>query len=230
MRIRLLYCFAALSLTANAEVLDKTTKIAGATVRYKVVLPKGYDSTRAYPGVLAFGGGGQTVNVVESMIKRQFQDEAEKRGYIVVSPVAPDGQLFFQGGELIFPEFLTRILADYKIAGNKFHMAGRSNGGISAFHVAALYPQYFISLTGFPGYLPDASPARLKAISGMCIYMHVGELDSGWRADMEQQSALFRKQGMSVQFTVEHGQEHSIETLAGAGSARLFQDFEACKK
>src|SRR5579872_2092961 len=121
---------------AAAEVQDKTAKIAGTTVRYLVVLPKNYDASKAYPGVFAFGGGGQTMDVVEGMIRRQFQDQAEKRGYIVVSPASPDGELFFQGGERIFPAFFTKILADYKIQDNKFHMAGRSNGGISAFHVA----------------------------------------------------------------------------------------------
>ena len=42
--------------------------------------------------------------------------------------------MFFEG-ERIFPEFLTKILADYKIADH--HIAGQSNGGISAFDVAA---------------------------------------------------------------------------------------------
>ena len=170
------------------------------------------------------------MDIVENMIRRQFQEQAEKRGYIVVSPAASGGQLYFMGGEKIFPAFLIKVLADYKIQDNKFHMAGRSNGGISAFHVASMYPQYFASLTGFPGYLPDATPARLKAISTMCIYMHVGELDSGWRSEMKEQSDLFRKSGMKVQFTVEKDQEHSIETLAGAGSARLFDHFEEARR
>jgi poly(3-hydroxybutyrate) depolymerase len=228
-----LFVLAILTLTGLsgfAEVQEKAAKIGGTTVRYKVVLPKNYDAAKTYPAVFAFGGGGQTMDVVDGMIRRQFQDEAEKRGYIVVSPVAHGGQLFFEGGEKIFPAFFTKILADYKIQDNKFHVAGRSNGGISAFHVAAMYPQYAASLTGFPGYLPEATPARLKAISGMCIFMHVGELDSGWRSEMTQQSELFRKQGMKVQFTVEKGQEHSIETLAGAGSARLFDHFDEARR
>jgi poly(3-hydroxybutyrate) depolymerase len=220
----------AASLPGFAEVQDKTATIGATTVRYRVVLPSNYDPAKAYPGVFAFGGGGQTTDIIENMIRRQFQEQAEKRGYIVVSPAAPGGQLFFMGGEKIFPAFLTKVLADYKIQDNKFHMAGRSNGGISAFHVASMYPQYFASLTGFPGYLPDATPARLKAISTMCIYMHVGELDSGWRSEMKEQSDLFRKSGMKVQFTVEKDQEHSIETLAGAGSARLFDHFDEARR
>ena len=135
---------------AAAEVLEKSKNIAGVTVHYKVVLPSHYDAAKAYPGVLAFGGGPQTMNIVDGAIQRNWRDEAERRCYIVVIPAAPDGQLFFEGGERIFPEFLTKILADYKIADNKFHIAGQSNGGISAFHVAASYPQYFGSVTGFP--------------------------------------------------------------------------------
>jgi len=141
------------SLPAHADVLDKTANIGGTTVHYKVVLPKDYDAGKAYPGVLAFGGGPQTMNVVDSVIARNFREEAEKRGYIVVVPAAPNDQLFFEGGERIFPEFLKVILADYKIQGNKFHIAGPSNGGIAAFHVASLNPQYFLSITAFPGYL-----------------------------------------------------------------------------
>src|SRR3984893_2900639 len=123
--------------SVKAEVLDKTKNIGGTTVHYKVVLPKNYDAGKAYPGVLAFGGGPQTMNVVDSVIARNFRDEAEKRGYIVVAPAAPNDQLFFEGGERIFPEFLKQILADYKIQDNKFHIAGPSNGGIAAFNVAS---------------------------------------------------------------------------------------------
>jgi dipeptidyl aminopeptidase/acylaminoacyl peptidase len=137
----------------KADVLDKTKNIGGIAVHYKVVLPNNYDAGKAYPGVLAFGGGPQTMNVVDNVIARNFRDEAEKRGYIVVVPAAPNDQLFFEGGERIFPEFLKQILADYKIQDHKFHIAGPSNGGIAAFHVASLNPEYFLSITAFPGYL-----------------------------------------------------------------------------
>src|SRR5439155_17125837 len=99
-------------------------------------------------------------------------------------------------------------------------------GGISAFHVAALNPQYFLSVTGFPGYLIEATPARVSALSRMCINMHAGELDSGWREDMDAQSRQFRAKGYTVRFTVEKGEGHVMRTLAGSGSARLFNQFE----
>ena len=49
----------------------------------------------------------------------------------------------------VFREFLTQMLADYKIQAGRFHVAGVSNGGISAFTVAAAYPQQFWSVTSF---------------------------------------------------------------------------------
>jgi len=211
----------------KAAVLDKTAKIGSVTVHYKVVLPKNYDPGKAYPGVLGFGGGPQTMNVVESVIARNFRDEAEKRGYIVVVPAAPNDRLFFEGGESIFPEFLKRILAEYKIQDNKFHIAGPSNGGIASFHVASLNPDYFLSITAFPGYLWEETPAHIQAISKMCINMFVGELDPmGWQDLMRRQAAEFRARGITARYTVEKGQPHRLETLAGPNAGRLFDLFE----
>jgi len=136
---------------AGAELRDLTKKVAGTMVHYKVVLPNGYDAAKAYPAILAIGGGPQTINTVDSILMRNFRAEAEKRGYIVISPAAPDGELFFEGGARVMPEFLRMMLADYKIEGGKFHIAGPSNGGIASFHVAAANPQYFLSVTAFPG-------------------------------------------------------------------------------
>ena len=52
---------------ARAEVLEKSAKVSGVTVQYKVVLPDGYDSTKAYPGIIALGGGPQTMNTVDGV-------------------------------------------------------------------------------------------------------------------------------------------------------------------
>src|ERR1700756_5039111 len=88
---------------ARAELLEKAKKVGATTVQYKVVLPNGYDPAKAYPAILAFGGGPQTMNTVDTILSRNFRAEAEKRGYIVVAPAAPDGDLFFEDGGHIFP-------------------------------------------------------------------------------------------------------------------------------
>ena len=214
-----------------AEQLEKTKKVGGTTVHYKVVIPNGYDPATAYPTILALGGGPQTMNTVDGVLGRNFRAEAEKRGYLVVAPAAPDGQLFFEDGARIFPEFLKLILADYKIRDNKFHIAGPSNGGIASFHIAAANPQYFLSVTAFPGYMWEPSVAKLQAISKMCVFMYVGEFDEyRWHDEMKKEAELLQAKGTVARYTVEKGQPHRLDTLAGASAGRLFNGFEETKK
>src|SRR5215467_2481189 len=85
-----------LSQPLRAEVIEGTKTVAGTTVHYKTVLPNGYEPAKAYPSILVFGGGPQTMNTVDGTLNRNFRGEAEKRGYIVVAPAAPNGELFFE--------------------------------------------------------------------------------------------------------------------------------------
>jgi len=64
----------------------------------------------------------------------------------------------------------------------------------------------------------------------MCLYMHVGELDSDWRQTMQEQVSTFRAKAYQIKLTVEKGQSHVIGTLTGNGAARLFEEIEACGK
>ena len=215
----------------GAELLEKTRKVGKTTVHYKVVLPAEYNAAKAYPAILAFGGGPQTMNTVDSVLSRNLREEAEKRGYIVIAPAAPDGHLFFEDGARVFPEFLKMILADYKIQDNKFHIAGPSNGGIAALHVASANPDYFLSVTAFPGYMWEPSVARLRAVSKMCVFLYVGENDEYmWHAEMQKEAEVLRSWGTLARYTVEKGEPHRLATLAGASAGRLFDGFEEAKK
>jgi predicted esterase len=221
----------ALVLPARADVQEKTITVGRLTVHYKVVLPNGYDPVKTYPGIIALGGGPQTMNTVDGVLNRNLRVEAEKRGYIVVAPAAPDGQLFFESGDRIFPDFLKQILADYKIEGGKFHIAGPSNGGIAAMHVAAANPQYFRSVTAFPGYLWEPTTAKLQALSKICVFMYVGENDEyRWHDEMKREAEFLRSKGDIARYTVEKGQPHRLETLAGEHASRLFDGFEEARK
>jgi poly(3-hydroxybutyrate) depolymerase len=214
----------------SSEVVRSTANIRGLKVYYVVVLPNGYDPGKSYPAVLAFPGGRQTIGTVEGTLRGNWQQEAERRGYIVVIPAAPNGLLFFRGGEKIFPAFLTKLLGDYKILDNKFHIAGVSNGGISAFLIATSYPEYFWSVTGLPGFLPDPTETRVHAIAKMCINMFVGELDTRWAVSMQEQAEQFGRQGLTVRISVEKDQGHVMGTLEGSGAGRLFDQFEQARR
>ena len=200
-------------------------------MHYKVVLPNGFDPAKTYPAIIAFGGGPQTMNTVDGVLSRNLRAEAEQRGYIVIAPAAPDGDLFFQDGARIFPEFLDKMLADYKIRDGKFHIAGPSNGGIAALHVAATNPQYFVSVTAFPGYMWEPSAAKLQAVSKMCVFMYVGEFDPYmWHGEMKKEAEFLRSKGTLARYSVESGQPHRMETLTGANAGRLFDNFAEAEK
>lgn len=226
----LLAAAAVLPAEARASVLEKAAMVSGVRVQYKVVLPDGYDPAKAYPAIIALGGGPQTMNTVDGVLNRNLRAEAERRGYIVVAPAAPDGDLFFENGARIFPGFLKMILAEYRVRDGKFHIAGPSNGGIAAFHVAALNPQYFLSVTAFPGYMWQPTPAKLQAIDKLCVFMYVGEHDEyRWHGEMQREAEFLQARGAVARYSVERGQPHRIETLAGSSASRLFEGFEATK-
>lgn len=210
---------------ALAEVATETVEIDGIRIEYRVVLPDGYDPARVYPTVIAFPGAGQTMRNVDRMIADNWRAEAERQGYVVVSPAAPDAGLYFQGGDAVFPELLDVLRERYRPAGGRFHVAGISNGGASAFHVAASYPDYFVSVTGLPGYLPYSTPAKIAALAGLCVYMHVGERDPEWAETMTFQAQALTDADGHVRFWVERGQDHVMDSLEGAGAARLFAHF-----
>ena len=229
--IAALACLSSLPQLAAADVTERVMRVAGTSVHYKLVLPDGYDAAQEYPAVLVMGGGPQTMDTVDRTLERNFRAEAERRGYIVVAPAAPDGQLFFQGGERIFPEFLETILANHKIAGGKFHVAGPSNGGIAAMHVAAQHPRYFVSATAFPGYLWRPTEDKLRGMSKLCVYLYVGETDEyQWHDEMQREAEFLTAEGAVARYTLEQGQGHRLESLAGANAARLFEGFEEASR
>jgi poly(3-hydroxybutyrate) depolymerase len=212
-----------------AELVERTGTFGGLTVTYKVVVPPGYDASRAYPVILVFTGGPQQLRGAENTLNADWRTEAERRGYVVVSPGTPNGSLFFQDADRIFPEFLDALVREYKPQGGRLHVAGHSNGGLSAYHVAAKFPRYFTTVTGYPGLLDgQADPTRIQALKPLCLFMHVGDRDTGWLNAMRRQADSLREQGFRVRFTVEKGQEHRLRSQALNLSPRLFDQIESC--
>ena len=234
MRTRMIWMATLTMLTissqSNAITVEKSGTFGGLALQYKVVLPANYDPSRVYPTVLAFPWGSQDMRSVDSKLESNWRAEAERRGYVIVSPAAPGGRLFFDDGAKVFPAFIEQILHDYRVQGGKLHIAGASNGGLSAFHIASLYPKYFVSVLAYPGFLPEPTVAAIDALKPLCIYMYVGERDAGWLNESAKQAEQFRRRGFHVQYVVEKDQDHGIRSLSGAGSSRLFDDLERATK
>ncbi len=222
-----LLLLAAFAPAVNAAEL-KTLKLADATdLTYAVALPDGYDAAKTYPVLLALPPGPQTTDMVKAGLDSYWEDEGTARGYIVVSPAAPQRQLFFQGGERVLPELMAEITQTYGVAGDKFHLAGISNGGLSAFKVAVDYPDKFQSLTVIPGFPPTREVFdQLQSIAGLTITMFVGEQDSGWREPMADAAKALKSAGNDVYMEVIPNNGHFVATLSGSGAARIFDQIE----
>ncbi len=179
-------------------------------LRYTVTMPADFDSAKRYPAVLALPPGPQNEAMVEVSHER-YWDHGEQRGWIVVSPVAPQGRLFFQGAEVLIPGLLDTVAAQLPVEGGRFHVAGISNGGISAFRIAENDPERFCSVVVFPG-LPgnDRDFERLSRLKGIPVHMYVGEGDARWVTRMQATEARLRELESPVTLTVFPDEGHVI--------------------
>jgi poly(3-hydroxybutyrate) depolymerase len=218
------------SQSAEAQLARRSGTFGGLDLSFWVAYPEGYEAGGSYPTVLVFGGGPQTLDGASRTIESDWRDEARRRGYVVVAPGTPDGRLFFQGADRVFPEFLDYLVEEFHPEDGLLHVAGHSNGGSSAFHVAALYPQYFKTVVGYPGLLNgQADAARMAALEPLCVFMHVGDSDASWRNAMRRQEEEMRGRSFRVELTVEPNQGHRLRAAELDLSRRLFEEIESCR-
>lgn len=205
----------------------KLTLSGGTVIEYALVLPGQFDTTRAYPALLVFPGGKQTMGTVRGALERYWETEGARRGFIVISPAAPNGISFTDGSETLVPEFLRHFLSEFRIEERKFHLGGNSNGGKSAFRVAILYPDFFRSLTVLAGFPPEERDLRqLLRIKGLRVNMFVGESDPAWLGPMLASKARFDALGIDVFFQSLRGNGHFLPDLSFGNSGRIFDRIE----
>lgn len=195
----------------------------GVVLDYAVVLPADFRSDRSYPALLAFPGGRQNLESVRGSLSRFWETEAVRRGYLVFSPAAPAGTTFYETGAELIPEFLQQLLAAFKIEGGKFHVAGLSNGGVSAFVVAIRHPRMFHSLTALAGFpVEHADFAHLDRLREISVSMFVGDGDLYWKEGMEKTRDRLAALGKPVYLEVLPRNGHFLPDLSFERSGRIF--------
>ena len=193
-------------------------------LRYALALPDDFDPSRTYPALLAFPPGPQTEPLVDAGFDRYWGRQASRRGWIVVSPAAPDGQILHRGGFALIPALLDQIVSEFQIEGNGFHVAGWSNGGRTAFHVALTHPSRVKSLVVLPGGPPtEADIDRLANLDGIPVRMFTGGRDTEWVRRMQDTEERLHALGISVETTVLPGEGHVPPSLDGEPIMRLLE-------
>ncbi len=153
-------------------------------IKYGVSLPGNYSAQTEYDAVLSLPPGGQDKSMAILGVKNWLDYFSDKQ-LIVITPIAPKGKMFFRGAEQVLPEFMQHITEKYAIKNKRFYLLGVSNGGISAFRAATLYPEWFNSLTVVPGYPSQPDNKRLEKLKDIPVTLIVGEYDGGWLSNSQ---------------------------------------------
>ena len=210
----------------------RTLEATGETtpaLRYLVITPDDFDPQRPVPCLFALPPGRQDEDMVTVGLDLYFEQEAKRRGWLVVSPAAPTGSSFVSGAEDRIPALLDAIKAEFLVEGGRFHLAGVSNGGRAALRIAGLWPERFHSVTVLPGAPSSrADEERLAGIAHLPLSFHVGSEDTDWRAAAQKTIEQLEALGADDILFEEHpGEGHVLDkALAPA----LFERWEALRK
>ena len=207
------------------QVTYYTMDLNGTPLDYAVVLPDGFDASQTYPILLSLPPGGQTKEMVDAVLDGYWSAEASRRGWIVISPVAPGGKLFFEGSETLIPEFLARTAQQYPPEGGKYHLSGVSNGGISSFRVAVNHPELVHSILVAPGYAKPEDTPKLNVLKDIPIAMFVGEQDTQWVQSMQATKDELDRLGIQASLTILPNEGHVLRSLTGDQLFDLLDSF-----
>jgi poly(3-hydroxybutyrate) depolymerase len=212
----------------QGDIGEGQVTVGGTAVDYVTVVPDGFGLGDVAPVLVAFPPGGQDIDLTRRIVDGTYRAEAVERGWVVVSPAAPGGQLFFQGAEAVVPDLLDWIETWVTPESGRFHVAGVSNGGLSAFRVAGQQPERVASLLVFPGYpRSDDDRAALDELASVPVRMFVGETDTGWREPMEATEVSILDLGGDVTLEIVAGEGHIIGALSDG--VRIFAELDAAR-
>ena len=202
--------------------------IDGTPVDYVTVTPEGFEVGDEAPLLLAFPPGGQSLDLTRSLVDNTYLAEAMARGWVVVSPAAPGGQLFFQGSEMLVPGLMDWIETWVTPENGQIHLAGVSNGGLSAFRVAGQQTDRVASVIAFPGYpRSDEAVAALAKPTDIPVRMFAGETDTGWVVPMQDTEVALNDLGGNVILFVFPGEGHIIGALSDG--VQIFDELDSAR-
>jgi pimeloyl-ACP methyl ester carboxylesterase len=207
------------------ETSSGSVDVDGVTIDYVVSVPEGFASGDEAPLLLAFPPGGQGLETARSVVEETYAPEAQRLGWVVISPAATHVGLYFQGSELLVPGFLDWVETWMTPEGGAPHVAGPSNGGISAFRYAALNTDRVLSVTTFPGFpQSEDDQSALRQLANIPVRLYVGGTDTGWISPSEQVANTLEELGADVKLTIFEGEGHKITSTRDG--ALIFEQLE----
>lgn len=197
-------------------------------IDYVTVVPTGFELGETAPVMLAIAPGSQDFELTRRIVESTYITEALARGWVVISPAAPNSTLYFQGSETLTPGLLAWVDTWVVSEGGSPHLVGVSNGGISSFRIAAQDPSSIQSLLVFPGFArSDEDRAALPSMVDIPVRLFVGADDMGWIPAMQETHDILLNAGADVTLEILPGEGHRIESLSDG--VRIFDELDALR-
>jgi hypothetical protein len=197
---------------------------------YAVLLPDDFDPDKTYPVLIGMPPGTEGRSAIDFGMTAFWGRQAISRGWVVISPEAPDAGWFSPDGSRYLEALLKDVRGRVRVEGNRFHLVGCSNGGISAFHLAVESPRSFHTLTVIPGAPRDDDFERLSRLKDLRVTMVVGELDDPWLRGAEATAARLEELEVATNLEVVPDEGHLLSSLSDGELIRLLDELRRWRR
>jgi polyhydroxybutyrate depolymerase len=169
---------------AAASAQSKSILIGQQKRKYVLYLPKDYRSTKTYPLVYNFHGGGMTAT--EQMFYSRMNQTADKHGFIIVYPSGINAdwnvgfEMSYKNGtnDIGFIQALTDTLKkNYSVNSQAIFATGLSRGGFFCHRLATELPEVFAAVASIGGPLPDSVKLHHRSAKNVSIMQVSGTED-----------------------------------------------------
>ncbi len=207
-------------------------KEAGEIMPYRLYIPPSYDGSKAFPMVLALHGLGGTEDGMFGPNYRALP-EAEKRGYILVSPLGYRidggyGRANTKAGQLSELDVMTvlaRVRKDYKIDESRIYLMGHSMGGFGTWVLGPKYG-FWAALAPISGGGQPASLEKIKDIPEIVVHGDADTVVPVGSSRMMVDAA--KKLGIEMKYIEVPGGTHG--DVAAPNMSAIFDFFDAHKR
>jgi predicted esterase len=206
---------------------------SGEIMPYRLYIPPAYDGTKAYPMVLALHGLGGNEDGMFGPNYRALP-EAEKRGYILVSPLGYRidggyGRAATKAGTLSeadVMQVLARVRSDYKIDDSRIYLMGHSMGGFGTWVLGPKYSTIWAAMAPISGGGQPASLEKIKDIPEIVVHGDADNVVPVGSSRMMVEAA--KKLRIEIKYIEVPGGTHG--DVAAPNMSAIFDFFDAHRK
>lgn len=189
---------------SNRQNVTVTTK-SGIRFTMAVITPTIWTPNTNLPVIFALPPGSGDMNMVNAFLSNYWFREADRRGYIIVSPAVVGRSLEESAGE-VFDAALGWMDEKISYDPQRMSLVGQSNGGLGAFHVARGRSTWFTSIVVMPG--GYRGQGNLTMLAGKPVLLIVGEKDTNWVQLTQSTSDLLALGGAQPEVDIVSGAGH----------------------